>query len=143
MILTYRTRIGSGGRVPKITRDALNEFFVSNEGKLVDVSVKVVTATRSNQQNRYYFGCIVPIICEAFKDLGHRINREECHEFLKSKCNPVDVITPDGEFLGSLPGSTKELSTAEFSEYVDRVVRWSSEVLGVTIPEAEKQMTIL
>lgn len=82
---------------------------------------------RSLDQNRYYWGVCV----EAISDwTGYE--REEVHEICKAMfLGTESKVLPVGHV--EVPRSTRGLSTAEFSDYVDRVRRWAAGH-GVYIP---------
>lgn len=90
---------------------------------------------RSNQQNRYYFGSVIPLVKEGLKEIGYReiTTNEQVHDLMKSmflKKQIANEIT--GEVLESI-GSTTELSTIEFNEYIDRIAQFSAEYLSIEI----------
>lgn len=97
--------------------------------------------TRSSPQNRYYFGCVLPLVKDGLIEIGYReiSNNEQVHELMKFmflKKNIVNEIT--GEVIETV-GSTTGLSTIEFNEYIDRIAQFSAEMLGVVIPEPNSQ----
>jgi hypothetical protein len=97
---------------------------------------------RSGQQNRYYWGLVIPLVTEAFKDLGHELSHEETHEFLKAKFNHKDVVNKEtGEVL-QVPLSTTRLSKMKFSEYVENIQRFGAMFLNINIPDPGEQMQI-
>ncbi len=57
---------------------------------------------------------------------------EEVHEIIKLRYLPVAV---DIGGVGMIPGSTADLSTAEFEELMVDVRRWAQMELGIYIPE--------
>lgn len=97
---------------------------------------------RSNQQNRYYFGLVIPLIQQGIKHLGTDITKEECHEFLKSKFNSQELVNEEtGEFI-QIPRSTTALNKEQFGEYISRIQQFASEFLNVAIPDPSTQMTL-
>ena len=72
------------------------------------------SGARSSQQNNYYWK-IVRIIAE---DLGY--TEQEMHSTLK---NHFDIE------------STKSLSTKEFAELIERIIRWSAIELNIVIKD--------
>lgn len=102
----------------------------------VFVTVTRRTATRSLQQNRWYWGVIVELLSE---HTGYR--PEEIHDVLKAKFLPKRLAIADGngaikgEFV--IGGSTTRLNTLEFGEYCEAVRQWALEELGVVIPDPE------
>jgi hypothetical protein len=92
----------------------------------VEVTVKRWSPARSGNQNRYYWGVVIPIIEEATGYDG-----EELHEALK-----VKFIQPWASKAGDLTiyPSTARLDTAGFSEFIEKVRRWAASFLNIHIP---------
>lgn len=96
---------------------------------------------RSTPQNRYYWGAMLPIVKEGLKGVGIEMSKEQTHEMLKYKFIKREFITSDGDILQSI-GSTTELSTKEFKEYIESIQIWSAEYLNVNIPDPNEQTEI-
>ena len=96
---------------------------------------------RSNNQNRYYWSGVVPIVREGLKDMGIVMSTEQTHSLLKFRFLKKEFISNDGEVIESI-GSTTELSKQEFNEYIERIKQWAAEYLNIQIPDPEEQTTI-
>jgi hypothetical protein len=72
---------------------------------------------RSDQQNRYIWGVVYALISER---LGW--SAEDVHDHCR-----VLFLSQEGRTGPSRPGSTRDLSTTEFSEYCKRIQRWAAE----------------
>ncbi len=96
---------------------------------------------RSDQQNKYYWSAIIPIVKEGLKGVGIEMSKEQTHELLKYKFLKREFITSDGDILQSV-GSTTELNKVEFSEYKESIQQWASEYLNVNIPDPNEQTEI-
>jgi hypothetical protein len=124
-----------------INKAAIKELFAS----LLD-GVYVLKCDafkkRSNQQNRYYHGCCLPLVKEGLQNIGYREVRtnEDAHEVLKylflKKLIPNEET---GEVIEIL-GTTTKLSTTEFNEYIERIIQWASEYLNIQIPLPNEQL---
>ena len=68
------------------------------------------------------------------------LTRDDVHQFLRSNFLRDDLISGDGEVLGTLSKSTKQLSTDEFVKYLDNVKNWAVESLDVQIPDPETKI---
>jgi hypothetical protein len=89
--------------------------------KCVKCGFTWVSTTRSNPQNKYYFGVIVDMISE---ETGNE--PEETHELLKLK------------FLKSMgKKNTTQLTTVEFNTYIEKIQRWASIELSLIIPDPQ------
>lgn len=89
---------------------------------------------RSLDQNKYYWSCIVPLVRKGLFDAGYNdvTENETAHEilkhlFLKKKVsNGIETI--------EIAGSSADLTTIEFSSYIEQIAQWASEYLGIVIP---------
>ena len=109
-----------------------NIFGSFQIGDRVQLEVKKFTKKRSNKQNAFYFGYVVPTFYNYLKELGGYTGVNcpyDVHEnilalqFLRSvKLNPVTGI--EYEFTKS----TTELSTIEFNEFVENCIAWIAEI---------------
>lgn len=113
--------------------DSAAEFSVALRrlnGKAVTVNVATVDRkhARTLPQNSYLWGVVYPLLAE---ETGYDV--EELHEackfrFLRDRENEKDDLVRIK--------STTDLTTTEFSEYVENVRRLAAE-LGVVIPDPE------
>ena len=94
-------------------------------GTRVDVTIRARKAQRSDRQNRYWWGVVIPLLAE---HCGY--TDDEMHEALKAKFLGTEDLS-----RGLLRiGSTKKLGTKAFADLVDRVTVWAAQDLGVMIP---------
>ena len=104
-------------------------------GAHVDITIKKHSEKRTNDQNRYYWGVVIPILADYF---GHD-NAEDMHEDLKREFNPVKSKIDTDKTIG---GTTTIMSTEEFfcgeTSYVERICRWAAEQYGIFIPPPKK-----
>lgn len=110
--------------------------------KEVTIEVKRKTRKRSNSQNAYYHACIIPILRAAFKDIGHNLSNEEVHLFLKTKFLKQTIANENGEYLGEKIGSTADLTTTQFMEYILEIQQFAAECLNVNLPSPNEQVQI-
>jgi hypothetical protein len=130
----------NNNRLSTSSTDEIRKFISSMNGNDIEITLQKKRVKRSDKQNAYYWGCIIPIVCNALKELGHRLSNEECHEWLKMKFNHECAInTKTGEIIGDIPKSTKTLTKAEFIEYTEKICQWCAEYLDIVIPEPNEQ----
>jgi hypothetical protein len=103
----------------------------------VDITIQKRGRKRSNQQNRYYHGVVIPIIKNALKDLGNDLSNEDIHEFLKHKFNPKEIILNDTGETFDYGASTTEMNTIDFMVYIDKIQKFSASILNTFIPDPE------
>ena len=105
-------------------------------GTHVEIIIRKYKTKRSNDQNAYYWGVVIPIIADY---VGHD-NPEDMHEDLKLKFNPVKSKIDPTKKIG---GTTTKLSTVDFfsaeTSYVERICRWASMECGLYIPPPKKR----
>lgn len=97
---------------------------------------------RSTQQNKYYFGSVLPLIKEGLKEIGYReiTTVEQTHELLKFMFLKKQIVNENtGEVLETI-GSTTKLTTTEFNEYIDRIAQFAAEFLGVEVMPPNTQV---
>lgn len=105
---------------PSLFRDAFKQY----EGRVVTVTISPFKKPRSNQQNRYLHGIVYPLIAS---ETGN--TQEAVAEAMKSMFLPPRFVLDV-----AVVGTTTELSTAEFNEYVEKICAWASEY-GIIIPQ--------
>jgi len=145
--LLYYSTVSDTGKisVPRRMEKEVGEKF---RGQNVEIIFRKKKKHRSSEQNRYYWGVVIPYILEAFIELGNDLqegNPEHAqlvHDFLKRRCLPArQVCDAQGEVVELTP-STADLSTTEMMEYIERVCSFAAESLNVTIPQPNEQTRI-
>lgn len=99
----------------------------------VIIEVKPEKKYRSVFQNSYYWGIVITSIATRLRELGHDVDKDLTHEFLKGKFLYTEMVT-DTEVI-KIPRKTSELTTTEFEEYVEMVKQFSAETLNIFIPD--------
>lgn len=120
---------GAGGKLQLAAdqRRGLDMWLSMNPGAKVEATFKVYRPTRSNAQNRFWWGVIVPTIAE---HLGY--HNDEMHEALKVKFLALDP-EPNEHGLMRVRG-TSTLNTKEFTDLIENVVTWAGAEFGINIP---------
>ena len=105
------------------------------DGQEVDIIIKKRVKSRSNKQNRFYWGAFLNDLMYALIDAGYFMaNVEQVHELLKYKFLKITIENEEtGEFIESL-GSTTTMSTFEFETYLTNVRAWAAEYLNCVLP---------
>lgn len=105
----------------------------------IELTVNRLSKKRSNNQNNYLWGCVIPLVRDRLVDLGHEVNADLTHEILKLKFNTKYLHNEEGEVVAEYGGSTTELSTTDFMIYLEKIKMWASSFLGIYIPEPNEQ----
>lgn len=88
------------------------------------------STTRTDAQNRYYWGVIIPTCANTFG-----ITRDEMHEFFKDHFLPSQeyfVLTRQKKL-----SSTTAQTIDEMSSYLEKTIKFAAEQ-GIVIPDAEE-----
>lgn len=97
---------------------------------------------RSNEQNRYYWSGVIPLVKEGLKEIGYReiTTNEQTHSLMKFMFLKKQIVNElTGEAIETI-GSTTKLTTIEFNEYIDRIAQFAAEWFGTSIPPPSTQV---
>jgi hypothetical protein len=101
----------------------------SRKPKVYTIEIKEFRKDRSSLQNRYYWGVVIKELCN---HTGY--NADEMHELLKAKFNPKELVfKKTGESI-KIGGSTAELDTLDFENYLEQIRIFALSDLDVLIP---------
>lgn len=138
---TITTEVKNG----KLTRNRklIMDVIASFDGKVIEITIQKKRKQRSNPQNRFYWGLIIPIWRNLLlNEWGEVHTNESTHEFLKMNFGyneRVDEST--GEIFRS-PRSTTENSTVEMEEYHELLRQKAMEMFGAVIPLPNEQIEL-
>ena len=133
-----------GNKIVGFNRKEFAKRISIFNGKDIILSVTRKKKTRSNNQNRYYWGCVIPIIKDAIDNsIGESSTNEDIHHILKCKFNSKKIVNEStGEVL-EVPMDTKDLITTDFEVYMNECRRFASEFFDIYIPEPNEQTNLL
>lgn len=117
-------------------RNQLKDIIKSFEGQNVVISIEKVKKKRSNPQNAYYYGVIIPIMRNALKDAGYIMTNESVHDMLKLRFLKETILLNEdtGECIERIK-STTELSTSGMMDYFAEITVFAAEYFNVQVPE--------
>lgn len=132
-----------GGRLFIRNRRAFDDQIARlDERWELEVTVKRQSSTRSLQANRFYWGVVVAVLSEF---TGY--TPDEIHDFLKMKFIPKKLAVCNGngvivdEFV--LGGSTREMNSNDFYEYVEAIRQWAAADLDCVIPDPDEDAPVV
>jgi len=131
--LQYFGSVSKTGILNIPNRKRLQADLLSFAGCTVKLTIKKKNR-RSSPQNRYLFGVVYKEVEIRMNELGNDVNTDLVHLFFKDKYLQIPLIGDGGEIIGTLPGSTAALNKDEFSLYLDKIIKFSAETLGISIP---------
>ena len=113
---SFRAYADPESKVLKVyNREAMDTFLSTLSGE-VEFHITEID-NRTHWQNNYYWKVVLGKIIEDEQFAGY--TKDEMHEEMKKKFKVL---------------STKLLTVAEFSEYLELIVRWASEWGDIRIP---------
>ena len=130
---------GSLTRNRNLIKDAIATF----ENKQVVIKIEKFKKKRSTQQNRFYYGVIIPIVQNCLKEAGHIMTNESTHDLIKLKFlkEALFVNETTGEVIERIK-STTELSTSQFMDLLAEINNFTFEYFGVSLPNPNDDLTL-
>jgi hypothetical protein len=130
---------GTLTRNTNLIKDAIQTF----EGKQIVIKIEKAKKKRSTQQNRFYYGVIIPIVQNCLKDAGHIMTNESTHDLIKLKFlkETLFVNEETGEVIERIK-STTELSTSQFMDLLAEINNFTFEYFGVSLPSPNEDLTL-
>jgi len=118
----------NNGKVDFLNLPLFNKDLKQYEGKEAFLVIKPYKDSRSDNQNRYYWGVVIKLLCD---EIGYL--PEEMHEILKQKFLSTRTVKIGNEEY-SISDSSSTLNTTEFEDYLSKVRTWASQDLELLIP---------
>ncbi len=107
----------------------IGSFLATRDGKAVVVKLAKPVNSRSQRQNRFYWGVVLTTIAEATGN-----TTEDLHEHFKDRFLPRRFVTLAGKEL-EVAKTTTALSQDEFSKYLEQLAAFAASELGITLPD--------
>lgn len=127
--LTMTIPVQDGRLVPSDgQKRTIAEYLHTRDGKAVEVKLSRPTNNRSLSQNRFYWGVVLTTIAESTGN-----STEDLHLVLKDMFLPRKFITLGAKEV-EVRKTTTDLTTDEFSKYLEAVAAWAASELGITMP---------
>ena len=127
----------------KRNRNLVLEAIKSFEGKTIILTIERQTKKRTNNQNAYYHGVLIPILKNAIKDSwGEVWSSERCHEFCKMQFNFTEKVNEETGEIVRLPKSTTENTTTAMEEYHSEIRNFIKEWFGADCPLPNEKITL-
>lgn len=126
----------SEGKLKIIHRGLFDSAIQSLGEAEVIITIEKKRRKRSNPQNSYYRGVVLPLVLRGLRDAGFENYRseEQAHDLLKYRFLKVNEVNGNGETFERIK-STTELTTSEMMDYIAEIQQFASEYLGVFIPD--------
>jgi hypothetical protein len=137
----------------EITTSIVNGLFKRNRNLVLNAIKSfndkdvVITFTkpkknRSNNQNRYYWGLVLPLIQNGLLDAtGELRSYDNIHYKIL-----LPLFAPTNEIINKDTGeciverlTSSDLTTTQFCEYILEIQKWAAEFLGIDIPSPNEE----
>lgn len=137
----------------EITTSVVNGLFKRNRNlvlnaiktfnnKDVVISFSKPKKNRSNNQNRYYWGLVLPLIQNGLLEAtGELRSVDNIHYKIL-----LPLFAPTNEIVNKDTGeciterlTSSDLTTTQFCEYIIEIQKWSAEFLGIDIPSPNEE----
>jgi hypothetical protein len=130
----------TNGKIAEGVSITIRDLIAKMEGKNLVITIKEQGKRRSDKQNAYYWGVVIPAIKDLFEAVGTSLTPEDVHCFLKEHVAGMMkvILLPDGGRRAIVESSTK-LTTVEWESYMDKVRAWAAQ-WGVVIPLPMEEM---
>ncbi len=112
------------GKVRLDDKKKFDEYVKTLESKKIQIQIRKYKTSRSDQQNRYYWGVVVKILSDSFGYTPEEMHEALKWQFLRKKGVKIPTVI-----------STTKLTTTQFKNYTEKIQRWASMEYGVMIPD--------
>lgn len=139
--IEINTEVENG--LPKNNKKIIRDSFWHFEGKKITLVIKEQGNKRSNQQNAFYWGVIIPILQDGFYNTtGDYYTISDIHDAMKAQFCFKEIVNIETAEILKMPLSTTDLTTMEWEIFIDKIRNWSANFLGINLPFPNEQMEI-
>lgn len=104
-----------------VRQQIANDLKLHN-GKKLHIVIKRVSGTRSDRQNRYYWGCVIQSQIDCFQERWGEIwDKDEVHDWNKNNVWGNEFFDKKTGEIFKKPGSSKTKSKIEFEERMEKL----------------------
>ena len=143
MKINITTSIVNG--VFKRNRNLVLQAIQSFNGKEVVITFSKPKKSRSNNQNAFYWGVVLPLVQKGLLDATGELRSNDNIHYkillpLFAPTNEIVNVDTGESLLERLTSS--EMTTTQFCEYIMEVQKWGAEFLGIDIPSPNEENLI-
>lgn len=106
------------------------------DGSKLQVTFEIFQPLKTDNQNKFYWGVIIPFMRKYFDSIGYALNNEDTHNYLVDKFGIkkqiVDVETGEMKFV-SLRYS--KYTKGMCMKYIDSINNWMISFSGMALPD--------
>lgn len=131
-----------GGRF-KRNRNIVLDAIKSFEGSDLVLTFEKPKKQRSNNQNAYYWGLLIPILQKSIKESWGEIwSKEKTHDFCKMQFNFTERVNEDTGLILRVPKSTTENTTSSQEDLHSEIRNFIFEWFNIQVPLPNENITL-
>ena len=116
-------------------RAKVKQAVQSFEGKEIEIQMCIRDSHRSNQQNAYYFGVVIPMTIQAVEnEWGETWDIEKAHNLYKSLFLYEEKVNPETSEVIKVPTSSTENTTTKQEVFHTQCRDFLKEWFNVEVP---------
>lgn len=128
------------GALKIVNRKGFDEDMKVFEGQRLIIRIKKYRKSRSNKQNRFYWGNFMQEQIECFKERwGETYRKEQVHDWNKANFWAEDHTDEETGEIIKKPASSTDYSTTEWEEKMEIIRQWFRQVMDWELPFPEQQ----
>lgn len=127
----------------KRNRNTVLEAIKSFNGSDVVITIDKVKKKRSNNQNAFYWGVLIPLMQQGAKDTwGESWSVDKAHKHLSKLFVFHESVNIKTGLITQTPKSTTELTTTDWEVYVTEIRIYLLENFDIDAPEPNQEITL-
>jgi hypothetical protein len=127
----------------KRNRNTVLEAIKSFNGSDVVLTIDKVKKKRSNNQNAFYWGVLIPLMQKGAKDTwGESWSIDKAHKHLSKIFVFHESVNQKTSEITQTPKSTTELTTTDWEVYVTEIRIYLLENFDIDAPEPNQELTL-
>lgn len=121
----------------------IQQIVKSFEGKEIVLTFSKLNKKRSQKQNSYYWGVVIPIMKNTMLEIGNPMDEDDIHLMLRVKFlkEIISINEETGEVCERVKSSA-ELSTVQYMNFMSEIRFWALDFFGVDIPEPNEELLL-
>jgi len=142
--LSILTSVDEKGII-KRNRNLVLEAIQSYSGKALLITFEKPKKKRSNPQNSFLWGVVYQIVQHGLLEATGELRSIENIHY----CICLKMFAPEREIINTDTGesffeklTSSEFTTSQMMDYIAEIQKWSSEFLGLTIPDPNSEITL-
>lgn len=140
MKIEFNGRVNEDGILKIFNRKIFDALIHNFKNKDIVIEISSKKKNRSSEQNRYYWGIVVPIFQQGFfENYNEWQSKEEIHEFIKQHFNYKEIVNNNSGEVLRLGSTTTDLSTTDFEILMDKCRFFADDFFNIKIPLPNEQ----